>query len=147
MPVERRRGWHVHYDLFVPGSRFLRNPKTLIELNADFYSNYLLERLCGIGIIPQETATIESLQSCVAEREQVVRTLSGQVQTLSAEVQTLSAQAQAASAQLAAITASRAWKMALVFRRVRLRLVPPDSHRARLLRRLKQMLRRPDLRP
>ena len=147
MPVERRRGWHVHYDLFVPGSRFLRNPKTLIELNADFYSNYLLERLCGIGIIPQETATIESLQSRAAEREQVVRTLSGQVQTLSAEVQTLSAQAQAASAQLAAITASRAWKMALVFRRVRLRLVPPDSHRARLLRRLKQMLRRPDLRP
>jgi hypothetical protein len=137
--LERKRGWHIHYDTCVPGSRFLRNPKALIELNADFYADYLVERLTGIGIAGPEDV-IKALQARAAEREQSVRALSARVEMLSARVEML-------SAELAAIAGSRTWKAALILRRIRLRLVPPGSRRGRLLRRLKHLVRRQGGRP
>ncbi len=127
-PMERKQGWHVHYNPCVPGFRFLRNPQALIEFNADFSADYLVERLSGIGVIPVEMARIEALQARAAEQQQLAKGLSAQVQGL--------------SAQLAEITGSRAWKMALIFRRIRQRLVPPNSRRARMLRRLMRIVRR-----
>ncbi len=119
-PAERKQGWHDQYDRYAPGASFLRNPKALIEFNSDFYADYLVERLSAIGIVPAEDAKIEMLQAVGAQQEPLVQTL---------------------SAQLAEITRSRTWRMALFFRRIRLRLVPPESRRARVLRRLKKMVR------
>ena len=89
----KERGWHLQYDGCALGSGFLRNPAALIDFNSDFYSDYLVERLSGVGIVPPE---IETLQTCLAEREQLVQTLSAQIQML--------------LTQLAEITGSRAWK-------------------------------------
>jgi len=47
---ERQIGWHTQYDSIDRGSSFLKNRKGLIFFDNGFYSNYLLERLTGIGI-------------------------------------------------------------------------------------------------
>ena len=145
--AERKRVWHVHYDGFVPGARFLKNPKSLIEFNADFYADYLVERLSGIGIVLPEIAQLETLRKRAGQREQVVQTLSDQVQTvsaqnraLSARVQKLLTRVQTLSAELATVKSGKAWKIALIFRRIRLHVVPPDSRRAKMLQRLGKLL-------
>ena len=44
------RGWHVQYDDIAPGHNFLGDASKLIEFNPDsFYSDFLVERLSGIG--------------------------------------------------------------------------------------------------
>ena len=118
-PEERKQGWHVHYDLMASGSSMLKNPEALIEFDSDFYSDYLVERLSGIGITPTEIE-YQTLKNQAAEREQCIHAL---------------------SAQLASITNSKAWNMALTFRRFRVLLAPPDSRRAHMLRRLKKLMR------
>ncbi|HEV7796750.1 MAG TPA: hypothetical protein VGO73_01245, partial [Pyrinomonadaceae bacterium] len=50
-PLERAKGWHVHYDSMQEGHRFLRSSseKEFFE-EADFNKTYLVERLSGIGV-------------------------------------------------------------------------------------------------
>lgn len=48
---ERCLQWQIGYE-FSPTAHFIRDPKGLIEFNSEFYSNYLIERLSGIGISP-----------------------------------------------------------------------------------------------
>jgi hypothetical protein len=52
-PEERARGWHVQYDKFRPGDRFVRDRQEL-ELfdEATFDKVYLVERLSEVGILP-----------------------------------------------------------------------------------------------
>jgi hypothetical protein len=49
-PNERARGWHIHYDVFKKGHRFVQPAveKTIFEED-DFNKTYLVERLAGIG--------------------------------------------------------------------------------------------------
>ncbi len=49
-PDEKKMGWHVQYDEFSPGWNFLKKPDELILFDQSFYTNYLIERLSGIGI-------------------------------------------------------------------------------------------------
>ena len=51
-PEERNvRGWHVQYDHVAPGHNFLADASKLIEFSPDsFYSEFLVERLSGIGV-------------------------------------------------------------------------------------------------
>jgi hypothetical protein len=61
----KERGWHVHYDIYSPGSSFLKNPKSLLEFNSDFYANHLAERLTGVGVIPAD----EMVRKRIGNRE------------------------------------------------------------------------------
>jgi serine/threonine protein kinase len=67
-------------------------------------------------------ALLTKAQAQVAEREQLIQTLTTQVQTL--------------STQVAGITNSKSWKIALLFRKIRVLLAPPNSRRARALRQM-----------
>lgn len=45
------RGWHIQYDDVASGHNFLRAPSELLQFDDDtFYSEYLVERLSGIGV-------------------------------------------------------------------------------------------------
>ena len=47
---EKKKGWHKQYDGFNVGHNFLKDPKTLILFDENFYYDYLVERLTGIGV-------------------------------------------------------------------------------------------------
>jgi hypothetical protein len=52
-PLERARGWHVHYDSVVPNQSFLRDPAELIvDHGAETRAIYLPEVLTGAGLAP-----------------------------------------------------------------------------------------------
>lgn len=54
-PAERAAGWHTHYDHVGPAHRFVRAPETLEYFDPQrFEANYLIERLSGIGLAPEE---------------------------------------------------------------------------------------------
>lgn len=48
-PEERAKGWHIQYDHIQPGYDFLRDPLDLYPFNDAFFSNFLVERISGIG--------------------------------------------------------------------------------------------------
>ena len=50
-PLERARGWHIHYDAIDAGHQFVRSTfeKEFFE-EGDFNKTYLVERLSGIGV-------------------------------------------------------------------------------------------------
>lgn len=48
-PEERAKGWHTHYDKFVPGSSFLWEP-TALHRWADINERLLVQRLSGAGL-------------------------------------------------------------------------------------------------
>ncbi|MDA8296360.1 MAG: glycosyltransferase family 2 protein [Actinomycetota bacterium] len=48
-PGERARGWHIHYDLEVPGTSFLRDPASLFSAD-DLDGPLLAQRLSGAGL-------------------------------------------------------------------------------------------------
>jgi glycosyltransferase involved in cell wall biosynthesis len=48
-PVERAKGWHVHYDGYSDQSNFLWDPSTLQRF-AEVDQRQLLERLSGVGL-------------------------------------------------------------------------------------------------
>jgi hypothetical protein len=51
-PEERKMGWHVHYDNYNQNMKgFIKNKCDLINYDEDFYKNYLVERISGIGIV------------------------------------------------------------------------------------------------
>ncbi len=123
-PLEVKKGWHIQYDPILPGSNLLNKPEELREFNSSFYSDYLIERLSGIGAIPPaienngklEDHTVESLMAQLAERESQV-----------AEKEQIIAQL---NHELSAIKISQSWKIALLFRRIRSALLPRNSRRA-----------------
>lgn len=75
---------------------------------------------------------VQSLTARVAEREQEVQLLTARAAEREQAVTTL-------TAQVAQIRDSKAWRTALLLRRVRVLIAPPNSHRAHALRRLKML--------
>ena len=49
-PEGRKKGWHIQYDDFYPGHNFLKTPEQLLLFDNNFYSNFITERLTGVGI-------------------------------------------------------------------------------------------------
>ena len=72
---------------------------------------------------------IQTLTAQITQHEQQARLLTAQVTERDQQIQML-------TAQLREITISKAWRLALVFRRIRLFLVPPGGWRDRLVRKL-----------
>lgn len=58
--IEKQRGWHNHYDSITLQSSFIKNPKGLIYFDENFYCDYLLERLSGIGIAEKEIIDLKA---------------------------------------------------------------------------------------
>ena len=48
-PGERAKGWHIHYDLQLPGTSFLRDPASLLSAD-DLDGPLLAQRLSGAGL-------------------------------------------------------------------------------------------------
>src|SRR5437762_2359781 len=55
LPAARAKGWHVHYDALPENHSFLKDAATLIRFDINhFYSNYLVQRLTGIGALLEQ---------------------------------------------------------------------------------------------
>ncbi len=65
---ERMQGMNNHYDHVDEHHQFIKTPDSLIRFDNTFYSNYLVERLSGIGI--RENITEEWLQKIYALQAQ-----------------------------------------------------------------------------
>jgi len=76
----------------------------------------------------------QALQAQMAEKEQTVQALSVQVAEQDKQMLAL-------SGQLYEITYSKAWRLALIARRIRVWLAPPGSWRARVLRKIYSLVR------
>ena len=59
-PEERRDGWHIQYDQYVPGDRFLADAENLERFDSTFGSRFLVERLSGIGVVRQAVHGLEA---------------------------------------------------------------------------------------
>lgn len=46
--------WHTHIDLYKELESFVRDPRELHRFDQDFYTEYLVERLSGINILPED---------------------------------------------------------------------------------------------
>ena len=51
---ERATGWHTHYDDYEPGDTFVWDPSLLIEFDGHFSTDFLIERLSGVGLPRRE---------------------------------------------------------------------------------------------
>lgn len=50
-PIERAKGWHIHYDFMQEGHEFVQSPSEKEIFDEDYFNKtYLVERLSGIGI-------------------------------------------------------------------------------------------------
>ena len=87
-----------------------------------------------IAQVAEKEQAVQSLSAQVAEKEQAVQSLSAHVAEKEQTVQSLSAQVAEKENQLNQIFSSKAWKIALLFRRIRVILAPHNSRRARVLR-------------
>jgi glycosyltransferase involved in cell wall biosynthesis len=83
-----------------------------------------------------DSTVYSQIISWAEEKEQALKTLSFRVTQIGDQLVKKEQDVQALRAQLSEIYRSRAWKMALIFRRIRLAFAPPNSRRARLLRQL-----------
>lgn len=83
-------------------------------------------------LLEQKHDATRSLAAQLAEREQSVQLLTAQLTERDQSVQVL-------TAQVAEIRNSKAWRTALLLRRARVLLAPPNSRRARVLRRVKML--------
>ena len=122
---ERQIGWNAHHDIF-SGSNFIQSPKTLIEFDSDFYSDYLIERLSGIGIIPENVKEILSKEDVHVQTMQEVTV---QLTEKELELETL-------NQDLLEIYNRVDRKLALFLRRIREAIFPDGSFRARVVRKL-----------
>jgi SAM-dependent methyltransferase len=83
--------------------------------------------------IAEQDRSIQSILTQLTERNLPIEALSAQIADQARSIQTL-------SAQIAEIKRSKAWKIALIFRKIRVTLAPPKSRRARALGGLKKVL-------
>ncbi len=125
-------------------TRFVKTKRTVLKLVQEYEreywqlkkENYDLRNLSfelQDGFKMQENQ-LQILGTQAAEKEQTIQALSVQIGEKEQTLKTL-------AAQLAEISGSKAWKTAMVFRKIRLLLVPPNSRRARLLVRMKNIFK------
>lgn len=93
--------------------------------------------------IAEKEQSVQVLTAQVAEKEQVVQVLTAQVAEKEQSLQAQLAQVaereqsvQALSAQLREITISKAWRVAMTLRNIRVFLLPPEGWRLRLSRKI-----------
>ncbi len=93
--------------------------------------------------LPEREQEVMALTEQMEAKEQALQAMAEQVTEKERSMQGLSAQlaekeqaVHMLSAQLAEINNSRAWKIALLLRRIRILFAPPNSRRARVLRRM-----------
>jgi GT2 family glycosyltransferase/glycosyltransferase involved in cell wall biosynthesis len=82
----------------------------------------------------EKEQSVQALKAQVVEKEQSVQALKAQVVEKEQSVQALKAQVKNKESLLNEIVNSKAWKVVLFFRRIRVLLIPPNSRRARVLR-------------
>ena len=70
------------------------------------------------------------------DRKKTIKSLTTQIEKKETALLQMQAQAAQKEQELAEIINSKAWKLSLLFRRIRVLIVPPDSHRARILMQL-----------
>jgi len=114
------------------GAEYPASLDVLLKASADVAKIQAAFQQLGAGL--QKDLTIQTLNAQAAERDQTI-------QTLTAEVESQKETARTLTAQLTAVTNSKAWRIALLVRRIRVVLVPPNSHRARLLGRFVKPVR------
>ncbi len=92
--------------------------------------------------IAQREQQVSALKEQLVEKEQAVQVLTAQLVekeqaalALTAQVAEKEHAVQALTAQVAETKSSKAWKIALLFRRIRVSVIPPNSRRSRVLRR------------
>jgi len=78
-PIERERGWHVQYDGFQAGDRFIRDPATLTAYDPDAIRLQLFLRHRGV----------EDLESALAVSEHDITSVQRQAATHSDELERL----------------------------------------------------------
>jgi hypothetical protein len=115
-------------------SDFIFQPQWGIETIYNFLGNdeytKLLEKKIGFSFVDFFNLTKKSnieIHAQLVDKAQAVQALTSQVAGKEQTVQAL-------TAQVAGIESSRTWKIALLFRRIRALLAPPNSRRARMLR-------------
>lgn len=101
---ERNLGWHTHYEAYHAESRFLKNPKGLLSFNADFYNDFVLERISGIGI---HTAAMK------------IELLQSRVQSVEADNAALKNELAGLEDEVLSHVLSTSWKITRPFRRLR----------------------------
>ena len=91
--------------------------------------------------VAKRNSQVQALTAQVAERDAQVQALTAQATERDAQIAQQTAQVQALTAQmahneqeLAEIKKSKTWRIALLFRRIRLFLAPPNSRRTRFIR-------------
>ena len=84
--------------------------------------------------VVEKEHTVQALWALVAEKEHTSQLLTTQVAEKEQSVQVLTARVAEREQNLAEIKSSKAWKIALLFRRIRVLLAPPNSRRARVFR-------------
>src|SRR5215216_5206326 len=90
--------------------------------------------------------SIQALSAQLVETQQTLQSVSTQLQERSRELEERSRELEEKDRTLMEITSSKVWKLALLFRQARLVLVPPNSRRASVLRKLVNGLIRPVMR-
>lgn len=111
-PKEKTQGWHTHYDSCDPGANFLKHPKALLTCDSSFYSEHLVERLSGIGLIPSEISVADALRRQLEERELAFRDVANQVVERNREICGLSEQWRSEIARFAAFRSR--WRSEIV---------------------------------
>lgn len=113
-------GWHRHYDHLRPGQSLLAHPSELLFLDESFGSDYLIERITGLGITPGTNcfpkavspAYRECLERQLAEANAAVAERDGRIDSLVQEL------AQARH-QAVAMSKTLSWRVTLPLRRLK----------------------------
>jgi hypothetical protein len=108
--------------------RFIKTKRTGIKLVREYERKFW-----------QLTKENFDLRQLSLEMQDRLSQLDKQVQTFGVQVAEKEQAMAVVTAQMTEITGSKAWKIALLFRRIRILLAPPNSRRARALRRLKDI--------
>jgi glycosyltransferase involved in cell wall biosynthesis/SAM-dependent methyltransferase len=109
--------------------RFVKEKQTSIRLVREYERKFWQLR--------KENVDLRQLSIEMQDR---LKKQEGQVQSLGVQVAEKEQVVAALTTQMAGITTSKAWKAALLFRRMRVLLIPPDSRRARALGRFMNFL-------
>jgi glycosyltransferase involved in cell wall biosynthesis len=155
--------WKKYYqNLFKTVSRKNQSHESILQsINIQVLDAFEKREAVIKGLVAQNSAndlTVQALSAQIAEKDKAVKTLSAQIinkeltvqvlhgrltqkeatiQSLTNQVYDKEQSVQALSQQIAEVNKSRAWRIALLLRRIRVLLAPPDSRQSRGLRRLK----------
>ena len=100
----------------------------------------------ALAQIVQKEQLIQELTNSVNKKEQTIQTLSALVAERERSVQSLTYHLAERNYEISEIKLSKVWRVALVLRRFRLMLIPPNSFRSKVVRRFYNMFLLPLIR-